>query len=55
MGRIALALGLALCLAGSASAECAWVLWITAFKMTGTVTTGEYTSPADAYASKRDC
>ena len=38
-----------------ASAECAWVLWVTRYTVQGGKTTGETVLPLDAYPLKRDC
>jgi len=46
---------LLLVLTTSASAECAWVLWLTSYQMSGRKATAEVTQPAEAFATKAEC
>jgi hypothetical protein len=42
-------------LAGSASAECAWVMWVTTYRMSGDQPISEQILPSLAYTTKREC
>jgi hypothetical protein len=44
-----------LSIATSASAECAWVLWTTRYKISGGEAVAEITVPSEAYTNKGDC
>jgi len=41
--------------AAPASAECAWVLWMTSFKISGDKPTLALTEPSEAYTTKAEC
>jgi hypothetical protein len=53
--RASLVVVLLLASVGAAAAECAWVLWSTAYKMQGDKPVSETVDPSRAFTSKEDC